>query len=590
MDANSVSLKKYPEPRLNINQHKDYKFISGLGNVRYQNLAANSASSTTATWSYLPPTKILISRQWFIRYQLVVTLGGTISGGATALINVGLEDAVRNFPLMNACSSAQVTLNNTQVQLLKGNEVAHALMRFKDPKDIEENLSSAFAYQDQYANYDDYNSLGSVRSALSEYGESERQHRGCSAAYTIVSNTSTAAVVKIDITEPLMVSPLSWGKDEGPAIPLLTTMNVQLVYDLTRVWSHATVGGSSITSVSAVIDVQSGADYNPYLMFQELTPDLSDPEIVPYEQDEKGQPVWYSLPYEQVLFQSQDVSGSVSAGADQTTNINVLQLSNTPQSILIYVAQKPQQKQTMTASTYFAVNSSDIAARIKSLSIAINGAANYLAEASEEQLWQMSVKNGLHCDFYGWKYGMGSYLLLQLGSDVPLPQGTVPGSVAPMNIQISNLTFTNQTAVAMEYTCYVLGINAGIINISKGQTQIQTAVITVHDAAMLKTLPYNFNPEPAYGAGFFGDLWKGIKSLGSHVYQAGKHVLPYIKPALAIARPLLGVGARGGGAHGGGARGGAKKKKGKLRMVRGGVKIQTDDDLEENVEAAEWST
>lgn len=577
VDINSVSLKRYPEPRLNINQEKQYKFITGLGNIRYNNLAASSASSTQMSFSYLPPTKVLISRQWFLRYQLTVTLGGSVSGGATNLVNIGLEDAVRSFPLMSCCSSATATLNNQQLQLANGNQVVQTLLRFVDPKNFLENMSCAFGYQDQYANYNDYSTVGEGRSALSNYGESEVPHRGITASYDIVSNTPTSAVVKVNITEPLLISPLTWGKQEGPALPLLTTLGVNLVYDLSRVWSHATIGGSSITSISTAIDVNNGSDFNPYLQFIELTPDLSIPAVVPMEYGPRGDNVWYSYPYQQILFQSQDISGAVAAGAEQTANISVMQLSNTPQALLIYVSQRQQEQITMTSPNYFAVNSSDVAARIKSLSIALNGASNYLAEASEEQLWQISVKNGLKYDFHSWKSFAGSFLLLQLGSDIPLPQMTVPGSVSPLNIQISNLVFENQTSVSTTYSCKVVGIMDGIVEFSKGQTRAQTAVIGGQALQHIATMPLTYVDSVVYGSGFFSDLWSGLQALAPHVIKRGKELYPIAKKAIDIARPFLGVG---------------KKKKG--RSSRGGVKLSTGSSLQNNIEdyedEEEWSS
>lgn len=575
-----MPLVKHLTPALNINKPKNYNFISGLSMSRQQQIETQSVSGNQLSFNYQVPSNIVVGRQMLLKYQLYLTFTGTSESG-NLLDGISLTDAIRSFPLQSCCQTESVQLNSATISLTNPNQVIQAFLRFEDVRDFCGQYSMGFGYQDQYANYDDYLTLGQVKNSLSNYGESEVQHRGCIDAYDIITNAPTSASVRITITEPLLISPLLFGRRSGPAFANVTTLNVNLSYTLNRVWSHSSIAGKVITAFTCGIGVTGGAEFNPSLMIDLLTPDLAVPEAVPIKFNVDGSPHYYSYEYNNIQVDPYVVSGAVTAGSDKTVTVNSYQYGFAPKALLIYVKQFSGEQISMSSPNYFAVTSCDNAARIKQLSIAINGSGNYLAEASEENLYDMSVKNGLRQDFYGWRYGAGSYLLLQLGTDIPLPQGIVPGAATQLTFQVQGLTFTNQTSASQSYEVIVAGIGDGLYEIAYSTSNLSNVALSATEAMLLPvTLASDF-PDPRYGSGFFGDLWSGIKKAASTVYNVGKKLAPIVSP---LVRPLVGQILKGGAKSRGRPKMKAPMRRRGPAYMRGGVKIEGTDFLDENIE------
>lgn len=577
-----LKLVKIIEPKLNVNEKKMYTFISGLSHIRYVQYTVNSVSSSALQATITPSQNVKIDRQLKVKYDLYLQFTGTSTSGNN-LLNVGLDDAVRFMPLQSSCSNIELQINGSSVSVPNPNQCVNALARFWPDEDLNKDFSKGFGMPDAYgfANYTDYATYGTARNVLANYGEnSSVQPRGCTALYNIVSNTPTSAVVHVEITEPIVASPALFGQREGPSFALVQNLQVNMQFNLARVWSHSTNNGTQITAITSTISQNDGASISPIILYQEITTDPANPSAVSlYEKS-------YNYPFQQLSFNSQDYNSSVASGASASANSGTYQYISVPSAIYIYVQQKLSDKQNAASPGYFATNSTDTFARLNSLSVALNGQANLLSEASPEQLYDISRQNGINASWASWSQHGGSVLMLRPGADLPLDPLAAPGVVTQFTLQLSNVNFTNLSDVTMNFTLCVLAILDSVITITRNTMQVTSGVLSTEQVVGLS--PIGGLPSlPVYGAGFFDSFAKGFKSVLGPALAIGEQLLPpNLRPVAGIAKNLLGVG--GARAR---SRASEAKKRSKLKLKMYGGMVEDDNvgyldrnDLEDRIE------
>jgi hypothetical protein len=524
-----LSLGAVVLPDVNINQPSKYVFLKGLsGGRQYLQLTANSVSSTNVSFNYSPSSNVIIGRKMWIKYSLLCTLTGTSTSG-NPLINIGLSDAVRACPLQLNCSSVELQLNGTQISIANMNELLPAIMSYMSREERYQDFSSGFSMLDTMQSYNDPAVYGYARSPLANFGENSFEvPRGVSVAYTVASNTTTSASVLVTICEPLFLSPLCWGKLQKKGLALLQTINLQMTFSLSRMWSHAsTLQGTQITGQSFTIASSGGASFDPILMLEVLSPDLSVPQCVPLYDSH------YNYTYNQIVFNKYDQNSSVATGASFSTAINSIQYSVVPKCILIYAKQTLGTQQQLITPNWSATNSCDVFHRINSISVSINGKSNLLSEASPEQLYQIAVKNGYQGSWQQWNYFSGGVLCLQMGSDIPLETGQASGSVTNFNFQVSNINITNLSAITQYISICVVAVYDSVVSISRNTLDTTAGVLNAEQVITLPVVDAEV-PNGRYGSGFFGDLFSGLKTGLSKAWDIGSKLLPVGKQALAL--------------------------------------------------------
>jgi hypothetical protein len=126
--------------------------------------------------------------------------------------------------------------------------------------------------------------------------------------------------------------------------------------------------------------------------------------------------------------------------------------------------------------------------------------AGLLSSHSQEQLYRMSVRNGLEMDFDQWRgYASdasaavgsangnnivalsGGPLLLKPGRDIVLQAGQAPSLVGNFSLQFT-LYVQNQTPdVQTKCQIYVIAMNSGYLETIKGSSRIIKGVLTEQD-------------------------------------------------------------------------------------------------------------
>ena len=104
---------------------------------------------------------------------------------------------------------------------------------------------------------------------------------------------------------------------------------------------------------------------------------------------------------------------------------------------------------------------------IKNISINYNGRPGILGDADERDLYEITKRNGLlgltYSQYSNW---VGSYVALNFGIEIPLPEGQDPGTLAGPQLDFTgkfkripnsgDRTFVLNAAIVYEGTCVIV--------------------------------------------------------------------------------------------------------------------------------------
>jgi hypothetical protein len=290
----------------------------------------------------------------------------------------------------------------------------------------------------------------------------------------------------------------------------------------------------------------------PSLAVQFLTPSLDVPlppkSIVPYMEF----PRYIATPGTAV-----PSSTSLATAGTQLVS-QTITLPNIPDLLVIYV--KP--------ASYANSSNGDWSLPITNISVNFDNFSGLLSTMTQQQLYQMSVHNGVDMDWSEWTgYGnvafssalvpagtiaapasggavglVGGPLVLRPGRDFALQAGQAPGLVGNFTLQFT-ITCQNFTGASQTPNIYTVPISSGFFETIKGSSRIIKGVLTEQDILSAPAHSPEADLERPVGAGRHGGAMGGAHG-GRHGGAHGGM-----------------MGGRHGGAHGGrhgGAHGGMK--------------------------------
>jgi len=319
-------------------------------------------------------------------------------------------------------------------------------------------------------------------------------------------------------TERLLMSPFIFADDHEVSTGLFGVQNIQLLFNFQNPIGAGRLlrfNGStflSAASTSAITITNSSFQTtpfaNPVVNIQYLTPSLDVPlpakNIVPFQDfpryisQQNYSPMAPSSSY--VGWGPNSVVGASSPAGTTVLASQTITLSAIPDLLAIYV--KPNSYTTNTISAVGSavdVTSGDWFMPITNISINFDNYAGLLSSHSQEQLYRMSVMNGLEMDWDQWRgyancaqsYALssavpnwlaltGGPLLLKPGRDIVLQAGQAPSLVGNFSLQFQ-LTVQNQTGLAQLPQIYVIAITSGFLETIKGSSRIIKGILTEQD-------------------------------------------------------------------------------------------------------------
>ena len=616
---------------------------------------AISATSSQHTYNiYVPSENVFVDRgvEWSSTAYLTSTL--TISTDVTAtpipvgtpLVVPAVDFALCAFPLNSLCSTTTATINDT-TSVINAQDVLKEVLRLTDYKKnrLQRNCPTML---DKYQCYDDAyglpnNPLGGYGTAMDYDGvqngafgqivftdvngtpvpegqwvlangsATATQPASGTGIYQIVNglpclaDLSGSAGVPIvgpyqlyysfTSTEKIVLSPFTFADVHEWDTGLFGINNIQLIMNLqspARIvrytgmrWGTNTASASSGATLTGTT-FQSTPFGRSLLNVQFLTPSLDVPlppkSVVPY------------MEFPRYITQAQPIRAK-SAGTIQSQTITLPQI---PDLLIIY-AKNPALTGTNFADSYMPLASRAWGGIANPLSVNFDNFSGLLSSHTAEELYGMSVKNGVDMDWQSWSgfafagqnsvlsaplpasFGglvaggkppsapagqsvtslVGSVLVLKPSQDITLQTGQAPSLVGNFTLQM-NIQYYNSSDADVQPVLYVITANSGFFESIRGSSRIIKGVLSEQDIIGAPLAPTATRQELQRYVGSGGLLSslgtilskvKGpaldlLKDLGKH---AGEELLHHGKE---WAKSKFG-GASSGGAMSGGMSGGA---------------------------------
>jgi hypothetical protein len=198
---------------------------------------------------------------------------------------------------------------------------------------------------------------------------------------------------------------------------------------------------------------------------------------------------------------------------------------------------------------------------INSIAVTFNNRVGILSTATQQDLYQISIKNGCNLSWNEWTNNVGSVLCLDFGLDLGLPINECPGIIGNYQLQIQ-LNISNTSASSVLYSLYVVVVNEGTYLVVDGSAKHQIGVISQSDcinATDSPEMPFS-KANHVYGGSFWDKLKSGFQSIGRVLKPVAGKVLDYAASKVPI--PLVGTVLREGvrGVTGVGLSGGGRRK------------------------------
>lgn len=515
MSMNIVPLQTVQEisPLVDVSMldKRQYSVYNGGQQITYQQYLAQNVNNSSIQLTTIPPDeKTIIDPKIFAAVVYNLKFVGTSTTGN--LIQLGIADSPRAFPLSQTTSTVSASINGQTISTLL-NQYFNAAIRYGDNLiDMESTLSTTPIQLDQCTDYS--NLFGQNRSPHAFFGENVyQQPRGGFSGIQIVSNTPTAAEINLTVYEPIILPGFYYNKR---GLINVRTLNWLFTFqNLNRVWSHDAVNGNNITSLVTNITAFS-------LWYKFITPKLLEniPKTVVYS-------------YNEIVPSNQSYGSAVASGTQISISMSALNLQAIPKALLIYVRKQDSDLTFNDADSFF---------RIDNLSINFMNVTGILASAPVQALYQICQENGYIGSWDRYNKYTGAPIMLKLGKDIGLSSLQAPGLLALPQLSMV-VRATNISNLAVTPQLFVQCIYEGCLTISDGSMSKSTAVLSNSDvlnaqlssAKSIESVPQSRN---FYG----GDLISSIKDFAQDIIKTTRSG---IELGTNVA-PLIGLGMSGG--------------------------------------------
>ncbi|NDD53232.1 hypothetical protein EBZ39_05060 [bacterium] len=511
-----------------------------LTNAPFVAIAATSSQHTYNI--YVPSENVFVDRklQWTSRcfMSMTVTPAAPLAVG-DAIAVPGRDFSLCAFPLNSLCSTLSATINDT-TSVINSQDVLKEVLRLTMGKKNRLQRTCP-TMLDKYQLYDD--AYATVSNPIGGYdiatdydnvpngawynlvftdptGAPLPQTAGASvavpgvAAYNQINgvpveNGTAAASYTLyfrwQTTEPLVLSPFVFADEHEWDTGLFGINNIQLIMNLqpspARVIRSTSRAGRAISNVQYNTGVAGGQIFqNSRVNVQFLTPSLDVPlppkSVVPY------------MEFPRYITTG---SSTIAAGAVGQIQSQTITLPQIPDLLIIYVKPAggynqpgvvPPVVDNTQADWYLPVATS-LDNVINPLSINFDNFSGLLSSHTAEELYGMSVKNGLEMDFNTWAgnfhtasggYGappvlqqqgantpaVGGFLVLKPSQDITLQSGQAPSLVGNFTLQF-NLTVKNPYAYDVTPQLFVITANSGFFESIRGSSRIIKGVLSEQD-------------------------------------------------------------------------------------------------------------
>jgi hypothetical protein len=352
-----------------------------------------------------------------------------------------------------------------------------------------------------------------------------------------------AIFIRWQTTEPLVLSPFVFSDVHEYDTGLFGINNIQLIMNFVsspaRLIRSTTRAGRTISAVGYNSTVAGGQVFQGSRVdVQFLTPALSVPlpakSVVPYMEF----PRYISTPT------------TVPANGTLQISSQTITLPQIPDLLIIYA--KPAAGYGATDADFLFPVASRVDGVTNPLTVNFDNFSGLLSSHTAEELYAMSIKNGLEMDYASWVGSAhsagGSYpgsqqgqrvplvggpLVIKPSQDLTLQSGQAPSLVGNFTLQF-NLTVKNTGSAPADCQLYVITANSGFFESIRGSSRIIKGVLSEQDIIAAAEAPVmtRMSLDRMVGGISFGSLANAL-SKAKEIYQA-------TKPAISAVKGMLG--------------------------------------------------
>lgn len=519
MDSSFKTVKVIDATIGDITPELVFAVQSGASSTTYQNFPCNSPSNSSLSFAVQIPSESIVSgRDVLLRTGLTFTVNvGSATNAAVQVpagqpaFTYGVDSALGAFPMSSLMQTVNCQVNNTSVSINLQDVLAQLLqMNSRDHLAYYNGMTPSLPDGDYGAFA---SALGANNNPLGSYENdgyaNKLQGRGAfpvsitvlhyvGGVLTDTSLISTnptdywSITIKTIVTEPLFLSPFTWGNPERNAQGMVGINNMAFTFNLDaslkRLFStsspyYVSVSAGTKGIFNGVGQAPVGNDTSlfalsaPTLLFKFLSTQPSDliasKNVIPYTDYPR--------------FLTTATSPFAPAATGQITTQS-LQLNQMPSKIVLVVRKKMGEMTCKDASTFLTITG---------VSINLNNASGLLSSASQQDLWRISARNGSNqtwSQFSGFANGVahdyispstgivsiptgGSMLVLDPALDLSLPDYITNGSLGNYNLQI-NVFCVNQYGATITPEVIIMCVNDGIMTTVQGVSSTFTGIIT----------------------------------------------------------------------------------------------------------------
>ncbi len=528
-------------------------YAVSCGALSNTNAPFNAISATSSSMTYniqSPSLSVFMDRNttWSAgcNLQMDVQVGAApapIANAGEPVVVWGRDCALAPYPLHSLCGTQTATINDC-VSTLNTNDILYELVRLMDQR--KNKLSKATpSMLDKYQNYDE--AVGAINNPLGSYYDATDYDNIPNGAFwdltftdnfgtplngngTYNDGTNTINYVdgvpvltddgggvncfqnyrvffRFNATENLLLSPYIFNEECADSVGLFGVNNVQLVFNFqppTRLVRNAPAAGGALSRTVSNTAYASAAPWvNPRIDQVFLTPPLDialPPKSVVNYMDYSR---YISTPGQ-----------SIAPGSSALLQTQTITLPMIPDMLLLFA--KPQNYADATVGDFYCP--------ISRVSINWDNYAGILSSHTTQQLYEMSVENGLKMDWNSWNGRgkvnlatgsgnaslVGGFLCLKMGKDITMQSGSAPGVVGSYTFQ-AQCTVNNRTGSAVTPVIYMVAVNSGFFMTQNGSSQIIKGPLTEADVISAPPAPMGEDDlNRLVGGGFFGKLGSAL--------------------------------------------------------------------------------
>lgn len=540
------------DPRLQFPESHKLLALSGSDYINAVQYPVNSLSDSNIVIQCNPASeRVAVGSNFLLHTSFSITVNGTNTntGAGTSLqLMVPNLTGPSFMPIRQVVTSETLSINGTVCPVQNPHLFMPALMSTYEGKTLEYSMTPSMpdfgtSFLDNVASgmTSSRNPLASTYDQIPNYVS-----RGAFVGWNEISNAAgaTQATFTLDCAEPLIVSPLKFGKGSFEEVSLTNINNMlynATLANLNRVVSIAypLVGGVPTLAVDYVID---GTTYTNTVAITSMIVHITKAELLILNMSMSPQvprPERLINSYSEVIDYNTSNFTPLAPGNSTTISLGNQTLGSIPRSIYLFVPCMPDvytQSSTPSCCTipvaflqwgggpYGFSSNSDFQA----LSVNFDNVTQ-LQSFTMWDLYKIGVKNGCCMEFSELvgmagqnstdgsvpnSNGRGTVIKLNVGEDIVLNPGFCVGTTGKFNVSIQ-ATVWNQTVRTLPSTVlHMVAVYDGLQTItSSGQTVNHQASFTHEEVENTPIdVGIKFKPVRQLFGGSFFDTLKGILS------------------------------------------------------------------------------